>query len=105
MSHLVDQAFPLKVAKAGRMIVLGRSLPNIDAVPGTRIVLIGEGAREALIEYLERASIDEAAEAMRISRGLVSHLKRGLQIGKSYTGDSATTQWRRRKAQEGDGND
>ena len=75
---LVDQGCPLFATRAGRVLVVGQRVPEAEEVRGTFVVLLGEGGREALIEWLGRVEVAEAARGLGTCIGTISRGKRGL---------------------------
>ena len=97
--RLVDQDCPLYVQQAGRVLVIGsRGLPPLEGLDGATVVLIGEGTREALSEWLGRVEVAEAARILGVGTGKVQRLRQALGLTELYKGTSRTTQWRRKKA-------
>lgn len=82
--------------KSKFLILSSSSLEDIEVIPGTR-VLISAAQKSELINLLKKEEGAILAERWGVSPNLIWRLRSALGIAKKYSGDSPTTQWRKRK--------
>lgn len=77
------------------------TLEGAKKFEGTRVVFLGKPeSLENFKDWVDEKTVDELQEALSISRSTASRIREDLGLKGEYTGDSATTQWRRRKEAE-----
>lgn len=85
---------PFTVQQVGPVAIISAAGLDLDALGG---VLVESRLRESLENYLRANLIDDVVRDTGLSRARVGRLRKSLGIAGTYSGDSKTTEWRKRK--------